>query len=100
LGRLAAANEAGGPEVKDFLEWVRTGLFAAPPWRPARSRGASADLCGLSIFVPGNEREAARYRDLELLKKSRLPELWARLLAPPPAERKPEVFLRAPARLP
>jgi hypothetical protein len=82
LRGLAAANGAGEAEVAAFFAWVRSDLFTAPaPWRPARAR-AGRDLCGLGIFAPRSAREARRYAHLDLLRESRLAELWKKVTAP------------------
>jgi hypothetical protein len=91
---LSDANAGlGRAEVDAFFAWVGgewiTSLHVGPKGGEATQgvsvRAGSAasvsarDLCGVSIFLPATDEEAARYADLDLSRVTRLPELWGKV---------------------
>jgi hypothetical protein len=77
--RLSTVNKTGAGEVAEFRKWVQE-EFLSGVWYEKKAAEQTKRLCaGVSLFVPDDPDEARRYKDLDLYKKSALPELWTKL---------------------
>ncbi len=83
LETLAKNNQIDPAPVAAFFEWTRKELFTYVRFKDGSERQRES-LCGLSIFAPRSKEEAARYLGLDLLKESKLAQLWKRTLEPAP----------------
>jgi hypothetical protein len=85
----ANSNSRTWGEVSSFFEWTKKDLFKYVRPKDAEDT-RTATLSGLSIFAATTPKEAARYKELDLYKKSQLPALFKKVATADDSKSSPE----------